>query len=113
MARNGGVAVVPQNGRGRAAPRRARRAQHDDRARIREREALRDEIVLPADAAHDLTVVQRVRDDGAEQRRHHGVVDEARLDPRAALGRFVAVELVDERDRTHAQLGELRFRHLA
>jgi hypothetical protein len=41
------------------------------------------------------------------------VVDEARFHPRAALFRFPTVELVDEGDRAHAQLGEIAFRHLA
>ena len=70
-----------------------------------QREGLRDEIVLAADAADDLAAFERVRDHRAQQRRHHGVVDEARLHARAALGVLVAVELVDERDRRHVQLG--------
>ena len=69
----------------------AGRPQHDDRARIVERERLRHEIVLAADAADDLTAFDRVGNDRAEQRRHHGVVDEARLDPRAAFVVLVAV----------------------
>ena len=48
--------------------------------------ALRNEIVLAADAAHHLAVLQPVRHHGAEQGRHHGVVDEARLDSRPPLG---------------------------
>src|SRR5262249_13509686 len=81
-------------------------AQRDDRARVRKREGLRDEIVLAAHAARYLAVLERIRDDGAEQRRHHGVVDEARFNPRAALLRLIAVQLVDEGARAHAQLGE-------
>jgi hypothetical protein len=34
-----------------------------------------------------------------------------RLDPRTALAGLVAVELVDERDRAHAQFGEIDWRH--
>ena len=107
MARDGGVAVVPADVRGGAPFAVARRAQQDDRARIIQREALGDEIVLSADPAHDLAVLQPIGDHGAEQGRHHGVVDEARLHARAPLGGLVAIELVDERDRGHAQLGEL------
>ena len=73
---------------------RAGRGHDNDGAGILQRKALGDEIVLPADAAHHLAILQRVRHDGAEQRRHHGVVDEPRLHPRPALGCFVAVELV-------------------
>src|SRR5262249_43177004 len=46
MTRNGGVAVVPKDGRGRAPPRRSGCAQRDDRARAGKRKTLRDEIVL-------------------------------------------------------------------
>src|SRR5690606_19126153 len=58
MARDGGVAVAPQDARFAPALRPARRVERDDRARAVERQGLGDEIVLPADAGNDLPVLQ-------------------------------------------------------
>ena len=68
MARDGGVAVAPADIRLGLAFRRARRVQQDRRARAFERKALRDEIVLAADAADDAAVFEAVRNHVAEQR---------------------------------------------
>src|SRR5207248_9389280 len=51
--------------------------------------------------------------DVPKQGRHHGVVDETRLDAHAALACLVAVKRVDERYRCHAQLCALLARELA
>ena len=58
MARDRGVAVVPEDVRAGLAAGRAGRAQHDDGAGVLQREALGDEIVLPADAAHHPAVLE-------------------------------------------------------
>ena len=54
------------------------------------------EIILAADAAHDLAVLEPVGDRSSHQGRHHRIVDEAGVDAGAALGSFVAIELVGE-----------------
>ena len=68
-----------------------------------EREPLRNEIVLPTDAADDPAVFETIGNHVAEQGRHHGVVDEACVDARAAFDVLTAVQLVDIVDRPHAE----------
>ena len=104
MARDRGVTVAPPDVGLGLALRRAACAQHDHRTRAFERESLRDEIVLSADAADDPAILKAVGNDVAQRRRHHGVVDEARIDAGAPFGVFAAVELVDVGDRGHAEL---------
>jgi hypothetical protein len=48
----------------------------------------------------------------AEQGCHHGIVDKARLDAGAPLGRLVAVQFVDVGDRGHPKFFSLAKRHL-
>ena len=83
------------------AARLPRRLQREHRARAGQRKRLRHEIILAADAAHDLAVVEPVGDRRAQQRRHHGVVDKAGIDAGGALCLLVAIELVGEGDRHH------------
>ena len=113
MPRNGLVAVVPADVGLRLCAGLPRRFQRQDRARALQRKSLRHEIVLAADAAHDLAVIETVGDRSPHQRRHHRIVDEARIDARAALGVLVAIKLVGERHRHHLDARELLRRHLA
>src|SRR5262249_5991897 len=83
------------------------------RAGAGQRKGLRHEIVLAADAAHDLAVVEAIRDRRAKQRRHHRIVDETRVDPRRALFLLLAIELVGEGHRHHADTRDLFRLHVA
>ena len=74
---------------------------------------MRHEIILAADAAHDLAVFEPVRNCRPHQGRHHRIVDEAGIDPGAALLVLFAVELIGERHRHHLDPGNLIRRHLA
>ena len=85
MPRNGLVAVVPADVGLRLCAGLPRRFQREDRSRALQREGLRHEIILAADAADDLAVLEAVGNRRAHQRRHHRVVDEARIDAGAAL----------------------------
>ena len=85
----------------------------EDRARGFQGERLGHEIILAADPAHDLSVVETIGDDRAHQGRHHRVVDETRLDPRAPLGALIAIQLVRKRNRRHPDPRELARGHLA
>ena len=62
-------------------------AQADDGTGALERVGHGDEVVLAAGAADDAAVLELVGGDGAQQSRHHGGVDEARI---AALGALAA-----------------------
>jgi hypothetical protein len=105
VARNGDVAVVPDDAAVQAVLVVVRGAQHQDRARVGQRMRHGHEVVLPAHAADHLAVFQRVAGRGAQQRHDHGGVHEARLAPLRALqlARRLCcpVELVDEVDARH------------
>ncbi|MGX1351503.1 hypothetical protein AB7M49_005079 [Bradyrhizobium elkanii] len=89
------------------------RLQRQHRTCALERECLRYKIILAADPAHDLAILQTIRDRSAEQRRHHRVVDEARIDPGATLAVLVAEDLVGEGNRHHLDSRQLLRCHLA
>ena len=83
------------------------------RARALQRERLRNEIILTADATHDLAVFEAVGNRRSQQGRHHRVVDKAGVDAGAALCGLIAVEFVGEGYCHHLDARELRRRHLA
>ena len=89
------------------------RFDREDRAGAGKRERLRHEIILAADAAHDLSVFEAVGNRGPHQGRHHRAVDEAGVDAGAPLGVLVAIELVGEGYRHHLDPRDLLGRHLA
>jgi hypothetical protein len=74
---------------------------------------LRHEIILAADAADDLAVLETVGNRCAQQRRHHGAVDEARIDARGAFLLLVTIELIGEGHRHHADARAILLAHLA
>ena len=78
--------------------------QHDDCARLVELVGLDHEIVLAADTADDLAVVQPVGNDIAEKRREHRIVDETRVPALGALQLLVAAQAVGERNRRHPDI---------
>src|SRR5215831_14071958 len=67
--------------------------------------------VLASDAAHDAPIFQSVRRDGAQERRRHRRVDKSRMPTVGALTCGFSVERIGERDRRHADLGQLLLGH--
>jgi len=83
------------------------RLQRQDRARAAQRERLRHEVVLSADAADDLAVFEAVGNRRTHQGRHHRIVDKARIDAGGALYVLIAIELVGKGHRHHLNARDL------
>ncbi len=114
MARDGRAAVAVADVRLDAAVAVARGAHGDERPAAGQLVGLRDEVVLPADAADDAPVREPVGDQRAAERDHHGRVHESRV---AALRQLAlparAQQLVREADRHHREQCAPGIRHLA
>ena len=80
MARDGLMAIRPENIRNGLALGFTCRRKRDDGARTLQLECLRHEIILATNTADDAAIFQRIGHDRAKRRHHHRIVDEAGLD---------------------------------
>ena len=116
VARDGAVGVAPHDVGVQAGRVVVRGAQRQHRAGAGQRVRLRDEVVLPAHAGDDAAVGQRVGRRGAQQRHLHRRVDEPGVAPLRALERLgrigAVVQLVDEGDAGHRDVGQLGIAHV-
>ncbi len=107
------VAVLPDDVRTDVAAGLAPTAQNQNRARIVQRMALGDEVVLPADAAEHPPVFQLIGHARAQQRHGEHGVDESRIQALQALEFFLPVQLVDVADAGHVEFEAFALRQLA